>query len=84
MANTKLSLRPIGTAGEGPSIRNWTTVIQYEVYPLPPDERILISNFGGQNEADWRIMRIKDGIEGKWTGSYRTEHDALAAIQEEF
>jgi hypothetical protein len=79
-----LSLRAIARAGDGPDIRNWVEIIQYEVDGLPPGEQAWIANFGGSNRPSWRILRAKNEIQSDWTGDYNSAEGALAVIQDEF
>jgi hypothetical protein len=82
---TQLSLHVLGTAGNGSDIRHWDTIFEYEVRGLPPGERAFIANFGGHNEAHWRILRAKNEVhQGSWAGDYSTENEALAVLQKEY
>lgn len=67
-------------SGEGPNLRNWTEVIAYEVEPLPPGERASIA----KHHHTWQILRTRNGVQGDWTGGYKTAEDALASLQKEF
>lgn len=80
---TTLTLRPIAHAGEGPDLRNWDQIVQYEVQQLPPGERAWIANFGGRYRESWRILRAKGEFQSDWSGDYATAEAALAALQRE-
>jgi hypothetical protein len=39
---------------------------------------------GSNAKESWQILRIKNGVQGDWTGAYNKAADALAALQREF
>ena len=55
-------------------------VYRYRVGGLPQGEEadLALSSY------EWRILRTRDRIQGKWTGSYGSADDALADLQREF
>jgi len=59
--------------GTGPSYR-------YEVQGLPDGEEADIAEF----DKRWKILKVQNGVQGKWTGDYSTADEALAALQKEF
>jgi rRNA maturation protein Nop10 len=71
-----LTLHPLVHGGSGPDIRNWKTALKYEVEGLPPGEKAWIAKMN----HSWRILTMKDGVQGKWTGKYKSAEDALAAL----
>lgn len=78
---TLLSLQVHGTGGEGSDIRQWDTSYEYDVRNLPLGERAVIANFGGSNEAHWKILQVHGEVREDWTGDYSSENEALAALQ---
>ena len=59
------------------------TVFIYRVGGMPAGEEAMISNCGAPTRNDWRILRIKGGIQSKWTGHYESAEAALAVLQRE-
>jgi len=76
MKNT-LTLREVGHAGSGLDMSKWDKVFQYEVLGLPPTEQAWIAEM----DHVWQILRVKDGVQGHWTGSYKSAEEALAALE---
>ena len=58
-------------------------VIQYGIHGLPPGDEALVANFGTRGRDDWRILRVKNGVQGHWTGNYASADQALSALQME-
>jgi len=54
----------------------------FEVQNLPPGEEAFISNFGGCYQDRWRVLRIKEGVTGRWAGNYATAPEALATLSQ--
>jgi hypothetical protein len=79
----KLTLRPTGHVHRGPRISPTDPAFMYSVQAMPRGQEADIANFGGSNQAQWRILRRKYGVLGEWTGDYRTAEEALAALQKE-
>jgi hypothetical protein len=71
-----LTLHASGWIGDGPLMEKWATVIRYDVRGLPPGEQAWIADF----HHAWHVLRVKDGVQGHWTGDFKTAEDALAAI----
>ena len=67
----RISLGPV--LGTGP-------VYRYRVAGLPPGEEADLACPDGRT---WRILRVKDGVLGKWTGSYTSADEALGALRTE-
>ena len=61
------------TYGTGPSYR-------YQVQGLPDGEEADIAEFNNF----WKILKVKDGVQGEWAGVYATADEALAALQKEY
>lgn len=58
------------------------TVFQYAVNGLPHGHEAMIANMeASQVSASWKILYIKDGRLGEWTGNYPKTEDALAMIE---
>jgi len=57
-------------------------VIKYDVAGHTPDEKYLIADFGGPSWAEWRVLRVKNGISGDWTGKFGSPDAALAFVSE--
>ncbi len=55
-------------------------VYRYRVGGLPRGEEADLADSGHA----WGILRTRDRIQGKWTGSYASADDALADLQREF
>jgi hypothetical protein len=79
-AGLKLSLRRIAHIGDGPDIKNWKQVTQYEVQGLPIGERAWIANFGAPNRHNWRILRATNEVQSDWTGDYGSAQEALETL----
>ena len=41
------------------------------------------ANIGSPDENHWRILRIKDGVQGKWMGDCESPEAALAVLRQE-
>ena len=54
-------------------------VVRYKVGALPPGEEAALANFNGK----WKILRVRNGVQGQWAGEYQSADDALAALQAE-
>ena len=67
-------------AGKGPELSNFDEVYSYEVTGLPHGEEAWISLF----KQLWQILRVRNGLQGEWTGEYESAEAALAALQAEF
>jgi hypothetical protein len=67
-------------SGTGAELTQWNQVINYAVEPAPLGERISIAKTGNS----WKILRTKDGVQGNWTGDFKTAEEALASVQREF
>jgi len=74
---TMLTLRPAARVGSGPDLRNWDKIFQYEVEGLPPGQEAWIAEI----DFRWQILRVKDGLQEGWTGSYKSAEEALAALE---
>jgi len=58
------------------------TVYQYSVNGLPHGHEAMIANVEAkQVPASWKILYIKDGRSGGWTGNYPKAEDALAVLE---
>jgi hypothetical protein len=55
-------------------------VIKYDVAGQTPDEKYLIADFGGPNWPRWRVLQVKNGISGGWTGKFGSADAALAFL----
>jgi hypothetical protein len=58
--------------------------IGYVVESMPADQKAFISNFGVPSTADtaqWKILRVQQGVQGDWHGDFATADDALASLQ---
>ena len=67
--------------GEGQNLYPISKTFQYEVRGLPPGEEAQI----GLDGERWRILRFKGGAkQGDWAGDYKSENEALAALQKEY
>jgi hypothetical protein len=73
-----LTKRPIGWSRQG-SVAFSGPVFQYEADGMPAGEKALISEFNRR----WRVMRVKDGIGGDWTGDYADPDEAMNALSRE-
>jgi hypothetical protein len=79
--STRLIKYPVGWARTG-SVVKTGPVIQYKIRCLVPGEEAFIANFGNRRRDSWRLLRIKDGVQGDWTGNYTTADDAVAAYEQ--
>jgi hypothetical protein len=55
-------------------------VIMYNAAGRTPDEKYLIADFGGPSWPKWRVLRVKNGISGGWTGEFGSPNAALAFV----
>ncbi len=55
-------------------------VIKYDVAGHTPDEKYLIADFGGPSWPWWRVLQVKYGISGEWTGKFGSADAALAFV----
>ena len=78
-----LFLREVSRSRSGP-VAGSGPVIQFTVQGLPAGQEAHIANMGGHAGESWKILRIKDGVQGEWTGAYKKAVDALAAVKREF
>lgn len=75
-----LTLRAIASFSKGPDLRGERYVFQYEVLGLPPNQEAWIADMNG----GWRILRVIDGRQGKWSdGPHKTKEAAVAALAEQ-
>jgi hypothetical protein len=73
-----LTLRTIGTTGDGPSLG--TEPYQYEVLGLPVGRDAMIA----KGDGVWKILQIRDGkSQGDWAGSFATAEAALDSLTRE-
>jgi hypothetical protein len=79
----KLWLREVSRTRNG-LVAGSGTIFQFSVQGLPAGQEAHIANLGSHSKEAWRIMRIRDGVQGEWAGEYKKAADALAAIQQEF
>jgi hypothetical protein len=56
----------------------------YTVDSLPPGHKAKIVNPSGPKRNDCQILHTKDGVQGDWTGSYKSAEEALAVLREEY
>jgi len=54
--------------------------IKYEVNGRTPGEKVLIADFGGPSWHWWRVLQVKNGISGDWTGKFGSAEAALASF----
>lgn len=74
----RLTMRVIATFGTGPDLRAPDRrPLQYEVMGLPPGQQAWIAEFNRK----WRIMRVVNGVQREWSGSYDTAEDALRELE---
>ena len=78
--NVKLTKHEFAWVSEGAS-RSQGRVYQYRVGGLPAGEEAWIAEFPHEG---WRILRSKSGVQGEWTGHYKSADDALETLQKEF
>jgi hypothetical protein len=83
LTGIKLGLRKVASFRSGPVASPNDPIFQYAVTGLPEGQEASIANFGRGKQSNWRIMRIIDGVQGKWCGEYETHAQALAALQQE-
>ena len=78
----KLTLKPtIGSATHGLPLEDIRkNPVQYEVVGMPPGQEARIGRFTPHPDR-WRILRIIDGKQGEWEGSYDTAEQALATLE---
>jgi hypothetical protein len=58
------------------------TIYQYSVNGLPRGhEAMLFNEAASQAPARWKILYIKDGRSGDWTGNYPTAEEALGVVE---
>jgi hypothetical protein len=58
------------------------TIYQYSVNGLPHGHEAMLANVEArQASANWKILYIKDGRSGEWTGNYPKAEDALAVLE---
>lgn len=76
----RLTLRPENRAGDGPDMRNWNDVYQYSVGGLPAGQEALIARM---RPHCWQILRLRNGVQGHWTGEYASAEEALSALEKE-
>jgi hypothetical protein len=55
-------------------------VIKYEVNGRAPGEKVLIADFGGPSWPRWRVLQVKNGVSGGWTGKFGSAEAALASL----
>jgi hypothetical protein len=62
----------------------WGTgrVIEYRIEGPSPDDEAFIANFGSRNHDSWKVLRVKDGADGDWTGDYGSADEAFAVLQQ--
>ena len=68
---------------KGP-IYHLSNPIGYVVESMPAAQRAFISNFGVPSRPDtaqWKILRIQQGVQGDWNGDFATADEALASLQ---
>jgi hypothetical protein len=76
-----LTKREIAWVRNGPV---WGTgrVIEYRIEGPSPDDEAFVANFGSWNHDNWKVLRVKDGAGGDWTGAYGSADEAFAALQQ--
>lgn len=74
----KQTLRPIAWLRDGLTFGTGTPY-EYHAF-LSPTEEVFVANFGGPHRDDWQVLRVKDGVSGRWTGSYSSTGEALSGI----
>jgi len=47
---------------------------------MPIQQKALIASFGGRYGYRWKLLRVKDGVSGDWTGNHDTPEQALAQL----
>jgi hypothetical protein len=72
-----LTLHGVMRAGDGSDLTKWTDTVQYEVRGLPPEQQAWIADM----HDGWQILRVKNGVQGQWTGRYDSAEEALAVLQ---
>lgn len=55
-------------------------VIKYNVDGRVPGEKYLIADFGGPRWPRWRVLQVKNGVSGEWTGKFGSADAALAFV----
>ena len=55
-------------------------VLEYRVLGMPIQQKALIASFGGRYGYRWKLLRVKDGVSGDWTGNHDTPEQALAQL----
>jgi hypothetical protein len=73
-----LTLRAIAHIGEGPDLRKNRRAFQYEVLGLPPGQQAWIADY----EGGWRVLRVIDGKQGKWSDPFETKEETLNTLAE--
>ena len=60
-------------------------VTGYELAGMPAGQQGFAanSNAGGRGENRWQLLRVIDGIQGSWTGDFKTVDDLQAALEDE-
>ena len=82
----ELTMRVHGWGGRGATVYppeqvQDYQVVTYEVDGLPTGEEAQIGHIVPNR---WQIRRFKNGVaQGDWAGDYKTEHEALDALQKE-
>jgi len=56
---------------------------EYELRGLPPGDQVFINNQADENNH-WQILRVKNGVQGDWSGNYPTLDAAQEAIEKEY
>ncbi len=63
-------------SGEGPTLGANGRTIGYEVLGLPLGEQAWIAEI----HRSWQVLRATDGVQGHWTGQYRSADEAMAEL----
>ena len=71
-----LTKHEAGRISQGP-VLGTGPVFRYRVGALPPGEEADLAHLNGK----WRILRVRNGVQGHWTGEHQSADDALAALQ---
>jgi hypothetical protein len=78
-----LRLRPFARSRDGVEYGSGP-IMQYEVEGLPDDRKISIRNVrAGMQEPIWQVGAHVRGRQTRWTGTFETDEEALAQLQEQ-
>ena len=79
MTEMKLTMRAVARDRDA-GLYESGSPIRYTVEGLPPGEEALITKL----DASWRITRVKGSIRTESPVDYKDEHEALAALQQQY